>query len=70
MYKEEKRFEFQEYCFLDDNLQLPEDMLFKNINYPYAYILKPASSEHFKCKKNSQKVTKDFADILSSQFSR
>lgn len=69
MYKEEKRFEFQEYCFTDDILQLPENMLLKNIHYPYASIAKPISSEPFKCKKIAQKVTKDFANILSSQFS-
>jgi len=36
MYKEEKHFEFQEYCFLDDNLQLLENIVSKIIHYPYA----------------------------------
>jgi hypothetical protein len=45
MYKEEKHFEFQEYCFLDDNLQLLENIVSKIIHYPYAGLYPTGSPE-------------------------
>lgn len=70
LFKEEDRFQFKEYCFLDEQLILGTPIESENVTYVYSDSFKPISKDPFKCKKSSQKVSNDFANTFDFKINQ